>query len=97
MLTAGRTHFARTNNNSANVDAPEAPKLAFHFFQSTMKEELEKCLPDMPFTHMVKHVKAKWKVMTDEQKVTFFNLERKLKRRRKYVEKKQNKQAAGLK
>ena len=67
----------KVNNNYTNVDAPEAPKLAFHFFQSTMKEELEKCLPDMPFTHMVKHVKAKWKVMTDEQKVPFFNLERK--------------------
>ena len=64
-------------NNSNNVDASEAPKLAFHYFQIAMKEELEKCLPDMPFSHMVKHVTAKWKMMTDEQKVPFFNLERK--------------------
>ena len=55
--------------NLVDVDVSDSPKLAFQYFLTTMKEELEKCLPDMSFNHILKHVSEKWKVMTEEQKI----------------------------
>jgi len=60
----------------ASVNEPKAPRQAFQIFLTTMKEELEKQLPDMSYADMLKHVSAKWKVMTYEQKVPFFEFER---------------------
>jgi len=60
----------------ANANEPKAPRQAFQIFLATMKEELEKQLPDMSYADMLKHVSAKWKVMTHEQKTPFLEFER---------------------
>jgi len=60
----------------ANANEPKAPRQAFQIFLATMKEELEKQLPDMSYADMLKHVSAKWKVMTHEQKIPFLEFER---------------------
>jgi len=60
----------------ASENEPKAPRQAFQIFLATMKEELEKQLPDMSYADMLKHVSAKWKVMTYEQKRPFIEFER---------------------
>merc|ERR1719206_1001345 len=52
------------------------PKPAFQYFLEQMKGELRKHLPDLPDSEAVKHVSAKWNVMTDVEKEPFFVLER---------------------
>jgi len=70
----------RVKKDPTNV---KAPRTAFQCFLETMKDELRKHLPDMSYTDMVKHVSAKWKVMSAEQKEPFHELERKEKEEHK--------------
>jgi len=49
------------------------PNQAFQCFLEQMKGELWKQLPDLPYTDLVKHISAKWEVMTQEEKDHFNN------------------------
>merc|ERR1712096_55280 len=57
-------------------DTPRVPRMAFQLFQNNLKEELKKQLPDLSYNDMVKSLAAKWKMLTEEQKKPFFDLER---------------------
>ena len=62
---------------SSKSSTPTPPlKPAFQYFLEQMKGELRKHLPDLPDSEVVKHVSAKWKVMTDVEKEPFFVLEK---------------------
>jgi len=66
----------RKRTSVKKTDA-EPPRTAFQCFLSTMKGELRKHLPDMPYNDLQKHVAAKWKVMSEVEKEPFFELEKK--------------------
>ena len=66
----------RNRKKKIDPDTPRAPQLAYQLFLNTLKEELMKQMPDLTYTDMVRHVVAKWKVLTEEQKEPFFELER---------------------
>eukprot|EP00092_Neocalanus_flemingeri_P037491 GFUD01040823.1.p1 GENE.GFUD01040823.1~~GFUD01040823.1.p1 ORF type:complete len:293 (+),score=105.92 GFUD01040823.1:44-922(+) len=66
----------RNRKKKIDSDNPRAPRPAFQLFLATIKDELVKQLPDLAYRDMVSNVAAKWKVMTEQQKEPFFELER---------------------
>jgi len=57
------------------------PRQAFDCYLETLTDEVRKLRPDLSDTEMHKLVSAKWKEMTDVQKLPFFEVERKEKQR----------------
>jgi len=65
-----------STTSSEHSNPQTSPRPAFQCYLEQMKEEVRRQLPDLPYSEMVKHVSAKWKIMTDNQKEPFFVRER---------------------
>jgi len=75
-VVAGKKRKRRNRKTKMAEDTPRAPQLAYQLFQNNMKEELRKQLPDLSYNDIVRSLAAKWKMLTEEQKKPFFDLER---------------------
>ena len=65
-----------STTSSEHSTSQPSPRPAFQCYLEQMKEEVRKQLPDLPYSEVVKHVSAKWKIMTDKQKEPYFVMER---------------------
>jgi len=66
---------------AAKNPLPRPPRQAFDCYLETLTDEVRKLRPDLSDGEMHKLVSAKWKEMTDVQKLPFFEVERKEKQR----------------
>jgi len=76
-LVENKKSRAKKRKRSNSGPTLKQPKQAFQCFLEQVKGEVWKQVPNLPYTDLVHHVSAKWKVMTQEEKDYFSNQESK--------------------